>query len=159
MSFTAPGSFPVLEEIRKIYDQGNGNLSKDATFGNVSHVRGIVIGILMTEAIKTAQDRFGKGKVVSAEQVRWGYENLNLDDARLKAIGAFGLLPPTRTTCLDHEGSGATMVQQWDGTKFVRKSDGWITGDRALVRKLAEQSAEQYASEKGAALRDCSKEP
>ncbi|WP_454624671.1 ABC transporter substrate-binding protein [Bradyrhizobium cenepequi] len=159
MTFTAPGSFPVIEDIqRTLYDRGNGNLGRDATFGSVSHVRGIVIGILMTEAIRTAQERYGRGKPVTAEQVRWGYENLNLDEKRQKEIGALGLFPPMKTTCADHEGSGAAMVQQWNGTKFVPKSVGWITGDRALVHKLAEQSAAQYAAEKKITPRDCEKE-
>jgi branched-chain amino acid transport system substrate-binding protein len=30
---------------------------------------------------------------VTGEQMRWGLENLNVDEARLKAIGAFGMLP------------------------------------------------------------------
>jgi branched-chain amino acid transport system substrate-binding protein len=158
LSYTAPGSFPVLEEIKRtLYDNGKGNLDRNTLFANVSHVRGIVVGILMTEAIRTAQERYGKGKVVTAEQVRWGYENLNLNEARLKELGAFGLFPTMKTSCEDHEGSGATLVQQWDGTKFVQKTN-WLQGDRALVRKLAEQSAAQYAAEKNITLRDCSKE-
>lgn len=158
LSYTAPGSFPVLEEIKQtLYNAGKGNLDRNTQFANVSHVRGIVVGILMTEAIRTAQERYGKGKVVTAEQVRWGYEHLNLDAARQKKLGAFGLFPMMKTSCEDHEGSGATLVQQWDGAKFVQKTN-WIQGDRTLVRKLAEQSAAQYAAEKKITLRDCSKE-
>jgi branched-chain amino acid transport system substrate-binding protein len=158
LSFTAPGSFPVLEEIKRtLYDNGKGNLDRNTLFANVSHVRGIVVGILMTEAIRTAQERYGKGKVMTAEQVRWGYENLNLNEARQRELGAFGMFPTMKTSCEDHEGSGATLVQQWDGAKFVQKTN-WIQGDRTLVRKFAEQTAAQYAAEKKITLRDCSKE-
>lgn len=159
MTFTAPGSFPVIEDIKgTLYDRGKGNLSGDAKFGSVSHVRGIVIGILMTEAIRAAQQKYGIGRPVTAEQVRWGYEHLVLDEKRLGEIGALGLIPPMKTSCADHEGSGAAMVQEWDGTNFIPKSKGWVAGDRALVRKLAEQSAAQYAADKNITPRDCGKE-
>ena len=158
MTFSAPGDFPLLDEVKKtLYDAGKGDLGSDKPFGNVSHRRGIIIGILMTEAIRTAQERFGKGEVMTGEQVRWGLENLNIDEARLRELGADGLFPPTKTSCMDHEGSGAAMVQQWDGTKFVTVTD-WIQGDRAIVRKLVEASSEKYAAEKQITPRDCSKE-
>ncbi len=35
--------------------------------------------MLSVEAVRAAQERFGKGKVMTGEQVRWGLENLNLD--------------------------------------------------------------------------------
>ena len=30
------------------------------------------------------------------------------------------MLPPVKTTCLDHEGSGAVKVQRWDGKAYVQ---------------------------------------
>lgn len=38
------------------------------------------------EAIRTAQARFGK-RPLNGEEGRWGLEHLNIDDARLKAMG------------------------------------------------------------------------
>ena len=35
-------------------------------------------GIITVEAIRKAQEKFGKGKAMTGEQVRWGFENLNL---------------------------------------------------------------------------------
>jgi len=35
--------------------------------------------MLGVEGVRAAQERFGKGKVMTGEQVRWGLENLNLD--------------------------------------------------------------------------------
>ncbi len=35
--------------------------------------------MLAVEAVRRAQAKFGKGKVMTGEQVRWGMENLNLD--------------------------------------------------------------------------------
>jgi len=39
-------------------------------------------------------------------------------------------------------------VQQWDGSKWIPLSKTWITGDKALVRKLLEETSAAYAKEK-----------
>jgi branched-chain amino acid transport system substrate-binding protein len=88
--------------------------------------------------------------------VRWGFEHLNIDDARLKALGAVGLVQPLKLSCSDHEGGGAVRFQQWDGTRWNVISD-WIQADRPLLRPIIEASARQYAREKGITVRDCSK--
>ncbi|HEX7633848.1 MAG TPA: ABC transporter permease, partial [Noviherbaspirillum sp.] len=100
------------------------------------------------EAIRAAQEKFGKGKVMTGEQVRWGFEHLNVDEARQKALGALGMFPPVKTSCDDHEGSGAVKVQQWNGSKWVPVTPNWLTGDKAFTRKLLEESSAKYATEK-----------
>ena len=76
-------------------------------------------------------------------------ENLNIDAARQKALGVSDMFPTIKTSCDDHEGSGAVKVVQWDGKQWVAVSKNWITGDKALVRKLLEESSASYAKEKG----------
>ncbi len=150
MSFTTPGEFPILDEIRtKLYKNGQGNLKELDRVGNVMYVRGITAAVMMTEAMRNAQAKFGKGKALTGEQLRWGLENLNIDLARQKALGVADMFPPIKTSCDDHEGSGAVKVVQWDGKKWVSLSKTWITGDKALVRKLLEESSAAYAKEKG----------
>jgi branched-chain amino acid transport system substrate-binding protein len=39
-------------------------------------------------------------------------------------------------------------VQNWNGTKWVPVSQNWLMGDKALVRKLVEESSAKYAAEK-----------
>jgi len=149
MTFNTPGNYPVLDEIRKkLYDAGKGNLSDPARIGSVYHMRGVSAAILWVEAMRTAQEKFGKGKRVNGEQLRWGLENLNVDEARQRAIGALGMLPVVKTSCDDHEGSGAVKVQQWDGKKWNAITPNWIVGDKALTRKLLEESSAAYAAEK-----------
>jgi branched-chain amino acid transport system substrate-binding protein len=149
MTFNSPGNYPVLDEIRKkLYDAGKGNLADPARIGSVYHMRGVSAAILWVEAIRTAQEKFGKGKRITGEQMRWGLENLNVDEARQKAIGALGMLPVVKTSCDDHEGSGAVKVQQWDGKKWNAITPNWIVGDKALTRKLLEESSTAYAAEK-----------
>ena len=150
MSFTTPGEFPILDEIRtKLYKNGQGNLKELDRVGNVMYMRGIAAAVMMVESMRNAQNKFGKGKTMNGEQVRWGLENLNIDLARQKALGVGDMFPPIKTSCDDHEGSGAVKVVQWDGKKWVSLSKNWITGDKALVRKLLEESSAAYAKEKG----------
>ena len=150
MTFNTPGNYPMLDDIRKtVYDAGNGNLSDKNRVGSVYHMRGVTAAILWTEAIRTAQEKFGKGKVMTGEQVRWGLENLNVNEARQKELGVHGMFPTVKTSCDDHEGSGAVKVQQWNGSKWVAVTPTWVTGDKALTRKLLEESSAKYAAEKG----------
>ena len=149
MTFNTPGNYPVLDEIRKkVYEGGKGNLEDKTRVGSVFHMRGVTAAILSVEAIRNAQGKYGKGKTMTGEQVRWGLENLNVDAARQKALGAFDMFPPVKTSCEDHEGSGAVKVQQWDGKKWVAVSKDWVVGDKALTRKLLEESSAKYAAEK-----------
>jgi branched-chain amino acid transport system substrate-binding protein len=149
MTFNTPGNYPVIDDIRqKVYAGGKGNLADQARIGSVYHMRGMTLAILWVEAIRTAQEKYGKGKVMTGEQIRWGLENLNVDAARQKALGAFGMFPPVKTSCDDHEGSGAVKVQQWDGAKWKAITPDWVVGDKALTRKLLEASSAAYAAEK-----------
>ena len=53
--------------------------------GSIYYNRGVVHGILTVEAIRKAQEKYGK-KPLTGEQIRWGLENL--DDQRSAAEGA-----------------------------------------------------------------------
>ena len=159
MTFKTPGNYPLLDEIKKkVYAAGKGNLEDKSRIGSTYHMRGVTAAILWTEAVRKAQEKYGKGKVLTSELVRWGFENLNVDEARLKALGAFGMMPPVKTTCLDHEGSGAVKVQRWDGKSWKAVTPNWVVGDKAMIRKMQEESAAKYATEKKITPRDCSKE-
>ena len=154
----AGANYPVVADIKKhVYGKNKGNMEDKARVGSVYYNRGVVHGIITVEGIRKAQEKFGKGKSLTGEQMRWGLENLNLDDARLKALGATGFMPPLKITCADHEGPGKVKFQQWDGTQWKAITD-WVESDRPLVRGMIEESAAAYAKEKGIKPRDCSKE-
>ncbi len=154
----AGANYPVVADIKKhVYGKDKGNMEDKSRIGSVYYNRGVVHGIITVEGIRKAQEKFGKGKSLTGEQMRWGLENLNLDDARLKALGATGFMPPLKITCADHEGPGKVKFQQWDGTQWKVITD-WVDSDRPLVRGMIEESAAAYAKEKGIKPRDCSKE-
>ena len=153
----AGANFPVVQEIKKIvYAKGKGEMEDQSRIGSIYYNRGVVHGIITVEAIRKAQEKFGK-KSLTPEQIRWGIENLNISEARLKELGAAGFMQPLKVTCADHEGGGAVKFQQWDGTKWNVITD-WIQPDKQLVRGMIEQSAAAYAKEKNITPRDCSKE-
>lgn len=149
---------PLIADIEKtVYGAGKGNMQDKSKVGSILYNRGVATALVSVEAIRTAQAKFGKGKAMSGEQVRWGLEHLNLTEARLKELGASGLLPEVKTSCSNHEGSGKVKLQQWDGTKWVVLTE-WLEGNKALIHPLFQADAAKYAKEKGITPRDCSKE-
>src|SRR5262249_48014952 len=98
------GRFKVHEDLKKeLYDKGLG-AAKWEERGDILYVRGWISAGLGVEAIRTAQERFGK-KPLTGEQVRWGLENLDLTADRLKQLGFEGELRPIKVSCADHEGA------------------------------------------------------
>ena len=124
--------------------------------GSVYYNRGVYAGIINHEAILTAQKKFGV-KVLTGEEVRWGFENLNITAERIKEIGAEGLMQPLKLTCADHEGGGPVFIQQWNGEKWVTTGDV-VEPMKDFVSGMIEESAAKYAKENNITPRDCSKE-
>lgn len=150
-------SYPVLQEIvHSLYDKGLGNLADAKRIGSVYHNLGIVNGILNVEAVRVAQEKFGK-RTLTGDEVRWGFEHLRLDEARVAALGAKGLFHSINVTCANHEGEGRVTFQQWDGAKWNVVSD-WVAPDWGLLRPIIEKSAAAYAKDKGLTPRDCAAE-
>ncbi len=156
-TFHAPGTaFKVLAEVVKFaYDKGKG-AGKKEDMGAPLYNRGLVNAMLSAEAIRTAMTKYGN-KPLTGEQVRWGFENLNLTEQRLDQIGMKGFTHPIKVTCEDHEGNGPILVQQWDGKKWNIVSD-WIAPMREVVRPMIEAAAIEEGKKLGYTPRDCSKE-
>jgi branched-chain amino acid transport system substrate-binding protein len=157
LTFTAPGAnFKIHQDINQLlYDKGKGAGKREGV-GEVLYNRMLVNLMLNVEAVRTAMAKYGN-KVPTAEQVRWGFENLNLTEQRLEQIGMKGLLRPLKVTCDNHEGNGLAMVQQWDGKKWTIVSD-WIEPMREIVRPKLEEAAIEEGGKLGYTKRDCSKE-
>jgi len=141
-----PQSAVVKEILEKVHAKGNGAGPKEEV-GSVLYMRGAVGAMLAVEGVRAAQERFGKGKVMTGEQARWGYENLNLTQAKLDTLGFKGVMRPVSTSCQDHMGSAWTRVHTWDGKKFVWASD-WLQADEQIIKPMVKASADKYAAEK-----------
>jgi branched-chain amino acid transport system substrate-binding protein len=147
--------YPVLQEIIKtVYGGGKGNLDDKNRIGSVYHNLGIVNGILNVEAVRVAQEKFGH-HTLTGDEVRWGFEHLQLDPARVEALGAKNLFHSINVTWENHEGDGFVTFQKWDGKKWNVVSD-WIAPDWKLLRPIIEQSAATYAQQKGIKVRTAS---
>ena len=141
-----PNSAVVKEVLAKVHDKGQGTGPKDEV-GQVLYMRGLTAAMLAVEGVRRAQERFGKGKVMTGEQARWGYENLNLTQAKLDALGFKGVMRPVSTSCADHLGANWARVHTWDGAKFTWASD-WLQADEQIIKPMVKASAEKYATEK-----------
>jgi branched-chain amino acid transport system substrate-binding protein len=141
--------------IRHVYDKGQGSGKKEE-IGDVLYNRGLTAAMMTVEAVKRAQVRHGK-KPLTGEQVRWGLENLNIDDAAIKKLGFSGLMLPISTSCVDHAGGRSANVHTWDGKKWVLQKDMYVA-DQSIIKPMIRASAEKYAQEKRLTKRDCAKE-
>ena len=154
LALNTSGTEPkVIQEILKqVHDKGQGTGPKEEV-GSVLYTRGVIIQMLGVEAVKRAQERFGKGKVMTGEQVRWGMENLALDQKKLDSLGFSGVLRPVSTSCQDHMGSTWARVHTWDGAKWGGMSD-WYQADEQIIKPMVKVAAEKYAGEKKLTRRD-----
>ena len=143
---TEKGADVVKEVLSKLHDKGQGTGPKDEV-GDVLYMRGLMSAMFAVEGVRAAQERFGKGKVVTAEQARWGYENLNLTQAKLDALGFKGVMRPVSTSCQDHMGANWARVHTWDGGKWQFTSD-WLQADEQILKPLVKGAADKYAAEK-----------
>lgn len=146
--------YPALQDILKlVHGAGNGTGPREEV-GQVLYNRGVMNAAVIVEAITTAQEQYGK-KPLTGEQIRDGFENLDINAERLKAMGLTGFMEPIKISCADHEGTGRAYVQQWDGKAWNKISD-WIEPNRAgLLRPMIVEAAAAYAAEKGITPRDC----
>ena len=156
-SFHSPGAgFALHDEILQSLYGGDAAAAAEKNFGEVLYNRGLLSSVYTTEAIRTAQAKYGN-RPLTGEEVRWGLENLDLTEERLTELGLAGFTPPVKITCEDHEGNGPVIIQQWDGENWNIVSD-WIEPMQDVVRPMIEAAAAQYAEENNITPRDCSQE-
>jgi branched-chain amino acid transport system substrate-binding protein len=146
-------NFPVHADIFKyLYDKNMG-VTDRKDVGNVLYNRGMINAMFATEAVRTAQGKFGN-KPLTGEQVRWGLENLDLSADKLKKLGFEGLIKPLKVTCANHTGIATARVFQWDGKGWQFVSD-WIDSDQKVVRPMIEAAAKKYAADKNLPSDSC----
>lgn len=135
----------VMKDIKQlVVDAGKSMLNTSTgEFDWVFYQRGVLISAMLAEGVKEAQKHFNT-KVVDREQLRWGLENLDFSEAKIKELGLDGMIPPFKTTCANHTGHSGAWMLEWDGTKFVKASDV-LHADRAEIDPLVAEKAKEYA--------------
>ncbi len=153
LNITGVGTdFQVIKELAALNEAGKG-VSDGANIGTVLYNRGVVNGFLVTEAIRTAQEKYGN-RPLTGEEVQWGFDHLDITAERIKEAGFEGLMGPVSLSCANHEGGGSALVQQWDGDKWEAITP-FMDPNRDILWQEYEASADQYAKENGITPRNC----
>lgn len=140
------GLSKVQKDILKyVYDKDQGTGPREEV-GKVLYNRGLIIQMLSVEAVRRAQEQFGKGKPMTGEQVRWGLEHLALDQKRLDALGFGEMLKTIATSCSDHIGASFARIQTWDGANWVPGE--MYEADQKIIGPMAHKAADAYAESK-----------
>ncbi|MEO6293621.1 MAG: ABC transporter substrate-binding protein [Burkholderiaceae bacterium] len=136
----------VTDVLSMVHGKGQGTGPKEEV-GQVLYLRGAMSAMLGVEGVRAAQERYGKGKIMTGEQVRWGLENLNLTQAKLDGLGFAGVMRPISTSCADHMGASWARIHTWDGKGWQFTSD-WLQADEQIIKPLVKSTAAKYAAEK-----------
>ncbi len=132
----------AFQDIKKYVVDAGKSQTEPAKVGENLYNRGVLNAMLMTEAIRIAQEKTGK-TVITSEDMRVGLENLVIDDARLAAIGLPGFIAPLNVTCANHSGTTKMYISEWDGEKWVKASD-WFEPMTEKVAPVLARAAEEY---------------
>ncbi|MBX3578845.1 MAG: ABC transporter substrate-binding protein [Rhizobiaceae bacterium] len=158
LSWNLPNSnAPAMRAIRAlVVNAGKSSIDpKSGEFDSVFYQRGVLVSMIGVEAFRKAQMQFDS-QVVTAEQMRWGLENLDLSDARLKELGVDGMIGPFKTSCTDHSGHAGAWMLEWDGARFTQATE-MLVPEQADVAAVVAQQAKHFAEEnKPWPVRKCS---
>ncbi|MEL6914919.1 MAG: ABC transporter substrate-binding protein [Pseudomonadota bacterium] len=136
---------PIQAELKThVVDTGK-TLSNPEEMSGVFYQRGLVMSMILAEAIAGAQEEYGTA-MIDASQLRWGLENLDITEARLEELGMQGMVPPFSTSCANHTGHAGGWVIEWDGEQFNKASD-LLLPRVDEYRELLAASAADYAEQ------------
>jgi len=150
------GRAKVHEDILKLLHAKGQGTGPAEEVGQVLYTRGLISAMFAVEGVRQAQLRYGVRPLIG-EEVRYGLENLNLDQKRIDALGLTGVIRPLATNCRDHEGSRYARVHTWDGSKWNFSSD-WFESDAQIIKPMIKEFANRYAVEKKITRRSCEAE-
>jgi branched-chain amino acid transport system substrate-binding protein len=136
----------VKEVLATLYAKGEGAGTKDEV-GAALYMRGMMNAMFAVEGVRRAQEKFGKGQVMTAAQARWGYENLDIDQKRLNELGLDDVMRPVTTSCKDHMGPSSARAYTWNGSTWAVSSD-WLQVDQEIINPLLKAAADKYVIDK-----------
>jgi branched-chain amino acid transport system substrate-binding protein len=135
---------PVMADIQRYVVDTGKSLSSTRSGREVFYQRGLVISMMLAEAVRTAQEMHGTAQITPA-QLRDGLANLDITAERLEELGMTGMVPPFSTNCANHTGHAGAWMLEWDGTQFVQASD-LLTADRSIIDPIQAEKAAEYAT-------------
>ncbi len=139
--------YPIYDDLQKyVVDAGLAAGAGDQ-LGSVLYNRALYGGLLIAEAIKTAQEIHGVADITPA-MMRDGLEALVITEEIMAAHGLPNFAPSITVTCENHGGPGIAMVQQWDANSGEwRIITEMIQSDKDLVNRLVKVDSAAYAAE------------
>jgi branched-chain amino acid transport system substrate-binding protein len=125
----------VIQDIlREVIGKGKGAGAQELV-GTTYYNIGVMSGAIMVEGVRRALE-ITKGGAVTAEALNEGLRSI-------VGFTADGLIPPLTTTKTDHQGGGMGRVAQWDGKRWVAKTD-WLAADQDVVWQLIKASSGEF---------------
>lgn len=147
--------YPMYEDMKKyVLDTGKASQGGQHV-GTVLYSRGLHAALVISEAIRKAQELAGTPQITAA-QLRDGFEALDITPARLEELGLPDFGPEVKMTCDNHGGSGMARIQQWDAAagKWNMISE-FTEPDQEILTPLIAEDSEAYAKEASITPREC----
>lgn len=139
--------YPLYADLQQhVIDAGKAAGAGDQV-GSVLYSRGMYAALVISEAIRKAQEIHGTSAITPA-QLRDGFEQLEITEARMVELGLPNFGQPFAASCGDHGGPGAAMIQQWDAEaqKWNLISE-FISPDDDVINPLVAEDSAAYAAE------------
>ena len=147
--------YPVYDDLRQYVVEPGKASQGGQHLGSAVYSRGMYAAVVIAEAIRTAQEMAGHSDI-SPEELRAGFENLDITPERLAEIGLPDFGPEIKTSCANHGGGGMARIQQWNASEGKWSLITEFTEpDQDVVQPLIEEDSQAYAAEAGITPRDC----
>lgn len=147
--------YPIYDDIQTYLIETGKASQGGEHVGSVLYSRGMYAAVVISEAIRKAQELAGTS-AISPEQLRDGFEQLDITPERLAEIGLPDFGPEIKMTCDNHGGSGMARLQQWDASaKKWNLITEFVEPDQEIIAPLIQEDSEAYAAESGITPRDC----
>jgi branched-chain amino acid transport system substrate-binding protein len=125
----------IIQDILKdVVSKGKGAGPQELV-GTSYYNIGVLSAALMVEGTRKALE-ISKGAMITSQTLNEGLRSIT-------KFNAEGLSPSITITKTDHQGGGMGRVAQWDGRRWVAKSD-WLSADQDLVWELIKQSSAEF---------------
>ncbi len=125
---------PLIKAISdEVVAKGKGSGPADKV-GRTYYNIGVASMALVVEGARLALEKHGEP--LTAAKLKMGLESIKDFDAQ-------GLLPPVTITPKDHQGGGQGRIAQWDGSKWVPRTD-WYASQQDLVWDLVRKTAAEF---------------
>ncbi len=124
----------IQDILKEVVGKGKG-AGKPELVGTTYYNMGVVMAALMVEGVRLTLEK-NPNAAPTSESVNEGLRSIT-------KFTAEGMLPPVTITKSDHQGGGQGRIAQWDGKRWVAKSD-WFAADQDIVWQLIKASSDEF---------------